>query len=141
MQATQLRPGKDHAVTVNEEVLRAHSALEGIFAKSLCSSSQSGMAPRVLCFRSGRNLLLRFRFGLRCFPADRRGLRRHFLAIEISDATPTFDSHPMLLTHDAFYRAEGVSAQREIALRPAESRLPVHASEVANRIALNTPVE
>jgi hypothetical protein len=26
MQATQLRPGKDHAVTVNEKILRAHSA-------------------------------------------------------------------------------------------------------------------
>jgi hypothetical protein len=34
-----------------------------------------------------------------------------------------------------------VSAQREIELRPAESRLLVHESEVANRIALNTPVE
>ena len=33
MQATKLRPGKDHAVTVNEEVLRAHSALERIFRK------------------------------------------------------------------------------------------------------------
>jgi hypothetical protein len=32
----------------------------------------------------------------------------------------------MLLTHDAFYRAEGVSAQREIERRPAENRLLVH---------------
>jgi hypothetical protein len=38
-------------------------------------------------------------------------------------ATPAFYSHPMLLTHDAFYRTEGVPAQREIKPRPAEIRL------------------
>lgn len=47
MQATQLRPGKNHAVTVNEEVLRAHSALERIFAKSLYSSSNLELRTRV----------------------------------------------------------------------------------------------
>lgn len=135
MKATQLRPSKDHAVTVNEEVLRAHSALEGFFAKSLWSGSNLE-CPADLCFRRGRNLLLRFGFGLRCFPPGRRGLRRHFLAIQISDATATFDSHPMLLTHDAFYRMEGASAQREIKLRPIENRL-----WCTNRIAMNTPVE
>src|SRR5207244_11645457 len=92
------------------------------FAKSLCSSSNLECHRR-LCFRRGRNLLLRFGFGSRCFPPDRRSLRRHFLAIEISGATPTFYSHPMLLTHDAFYRTEGVPAQRKIKLRPVEIRL------------------
>ena len=135
MQAAQLRPGKNHAVTVNEEVLRAHSALERIFRKVSLLQEQSGVSRR-LCFRRGRNLLLRFGFGLRCFPPDRRGLRRYFLAIQISDATPTFDSHPMLLTHDAFYRTEAVSAQRERKLRPAANR-----RWLANPIAMNAPIE
>ena len=34
MQAPQLRPGEDHTVAVNEEVLRAHPAWRRIFAKS-----------------------------------------------------------------------------------------------------------
>ena len=135
VQATQLRPGKDHAMTVDEEVLRAHSALERIFRKVTLTQAAIWSAPADLCFRRGCNLFLRFGFGLRCFPPDRRGLRRHFLAIQISDATPTFDSHPMLLTHDAFYRTEGVPAQREIELGPAENRL-----WSTNRIAKNTPV-
>lgn len=71
-------------------------------------------AGALLCFRRGRNLLLRLGFGLRCFPPNRRDFRRHFLAIQISDAAPAFNSHPMLLTHAAFYRAEDGSAQREI---------------------------
>ena len=99
MEATQLRPGKDHAMAVNEEVLRAHPAFERILRKVVLRQQQSGVVPAILCFRRGRNLLLRFGFGLRCFPPDRRGFRRHFLAIQISGATPTFDSHPMLLTH------------------------------------------
>ena len=127
MQTTKLRPGKDHTVTVNEEILSAHPSLKKIVANSF----QSGL----LFFWHRRNLLLRFCFGLCYLPQDRRGFRRYFLAIQISDATPTFDSHPMLLTHDAFYRAEGVSAQREIELGPAENRL-----WSTNRIAKNTPV-
>jgi hypothetical protein len=35
----------------------------------------------------------------------------------------------MLLTHDAFYRTEGVPAQREIELGPAENRLWSHKSD------------
>jgi hypothetical protein len=35
----------------------------------------------------------------------------------------------MLLTHDAFYRTEGVSTQREIELRPTENRLWSHESD------------
>ena len=128
MQATKLRPGKDHTVTVNEEILSAHSSLKKIVANSI----QSGL----LFFWRRRNLLLRFGFGLCYFPPDRRGFRRHFLAIQISDATPTFDSYPMLLTHDAFYRAEEVSAQCEIELRPAENWL-----WPSNRIAKSVPVE
>jgi hypothetical protein len=120
MQATQLRPGKNHAVTVNEKILRAHSALKKILREVTLLPRQSGVPPR-LCFRRGRSLFLRLGFGLRCFPPDRRGLRRHFLAIQISDAAPTFDSHPMLLAHDAFYRAEDVSAQREIEPARVES--------------------
>jgi hypothetical protein len=98
MQATQLRPGKDHAVTVNEEVLRAHFAFERVSAKSLWSSAGREPSAALGC-RRGRSLLLRFGFGLRRFPPDRRSLRRRFLSIQISAATPTFDSHPMLLTH------------------------------------------
>ena len=111
MQAAQLRPGKDHAVTVNEKIFCAHSAWKRIVAKSLLQLPSGVSAD--LRFRSGRDLLLRFGFGLRRLPPDRRGFYRRFLAIQISDATPTFDSHPMLLTHDAFYRTEAGSAQRE----------------------------
>lgn len=71
-------------------------------------------AGALLCFRRGRHLLLRLGLCLRCFPPNRRGFRRHFLAIQISDAASAFDFHPVLLTHDAFYRAEESSAQREI---------------------------
>jgi hypothetical protein len=42
MQATQLWPGKDHAVTVNEEVLRAHFALAKSFRKVALLQQQSG---------------------------------------------------------------------------------------------------
>ena len=81
-------------------------------------------------------MFLRFGFGLRRLSSDRRGLRGRFLAIQIGDATPTFDSYPMLLTHDAFYMAEGVSTQREIKLRFTET-WPLS----SNRIAKNAPIE
>jgi hypothetical protein len=42
----------------------------------------------------------------------------------------------MLLTHDAFYRTEGVPAQREIKPQPAQNQL-----WLANRIAMNAAVE
>ena len=106
MQTTKFRPGKDHAVTVDEEILRAHSTLKGL--------SQRLLPQLVLCFRRRRNLLFRFGLGLWYLPSDRRGLGRHFLAIQISDATSTFHSDPMLLTHEAFYRTERVSTQCEI---------------------------
>ena len=106
MQTTKFRPGKDHTVTVNEEILSAHSSLK----KMVANSFRSGL----LFFWRRRNLLLRFGFGLWYLPPDRRGFRRHFLAIQISDATSTFHSDPMLLTHEAFYRTERVSTQCEI---------------------------
>jgi hypothetical protein len=134
MQATQLRPGKDHTVTVNEEILRTHSALERIFRITPLRNNRE--RPRGLGFRQWRNLLLRFGLGLRRLPSDRRGLCRRFLAIQIGDATPTFDSYPMLLTHDAFYRAEGVSTQREIKLRLTETW-----PWFSNRIAKNASTE
>jgi hypothetical protein len=126
MQTTKLRPGKDHTVTVNEEILSAHSSPKKIVAKTL--------PEWLLFFRRRRNLLLRFGFGLCYLPSDRCGLRRHFLAIQISDAPPAFHSDPMLLTHEAFYRTKGVSTQREITRRP--NRKPVL---IQNRIAMNTP--
>lgn len=39
MQTTQLRPGKNHAMTIDDEVLRAHSVLESISAESMRSSN------------------------------------------------------------------------------------------------------
>ncbi len=42
MQAAQFRPGKNHAMAVNDEVLRAHFASKRISAKLLCSE-QSGV--------------------------------------------------------------------------------------------------
>jgi hypothetical protein len=140
MQVTKLRPGKDHTVTVNEEILSAHPSLKKIVANSF----QSGL----LFFWRRRNRLLRFGFGLCYLPPDRRGFRRHFLAIQISDATPTFHSDPMLLTHEAFYRTKGVSTQREIKQwaqmenqswstiglpRPAGSRTELRDAGVAQR--------
>ena len=85
--------------------------------------------PASLGFRRGRCLLLRLGFGLRWFPPDRRCLGRDFFAIQISDAAPTFDSHPMLLTHDAFYRAEDGSAQRESTRFGQKSRRGIVAIE------------
>lgn len=127
MQAPKLRPGKDHAVTVDEEVLGAHPALRKDFRE---------VTPRVLRFRGGGNLLLRFGFGLWCFPSDWRGLRRRLPAIQISDATPTFDSDPMLLAHEAFYRTEGVQAQREIEENP-----PGKGLQSTNQVARNASLE
>ncbi len=68
MQATQLRPGKDHAVTVNEEVLRTHSALKSVFAKFLLQQ-QSGAPSRI--YVSGVDATCLFGLAL-IFGASRR---------------------------------------------------------------------
>src|ERR1043166_9962343 len=70
-------------------------------------------ASLLLSFRWRRCLLLRLGLGLRWLPPDWRCFCRYSFAIQISDATPTFYPDPMLLTHDAFYRAEDAPAQRQ----------------------------
>ena len=102
--------------------------------RQVTSSSANLESPAALRFRRGRNLLFRFGLGLGCFPPDRRGLRRRLLAIQISEATTTFDSDPMLLTHEAFYRAGGVPVQREISRGLPKPAWPV------NPIAMSAPV-
>ncbi len=106
--------------------------------KTDCRKVRSSRYPssRGLSFRRGRSLLLRFGFGLGCFPPDRRGFRRRFLAIQISDATPTFDPDPMLLTHDAFYRTEGRAGATRNTPQPPENQLLL-----ANRIAMHASGE
>lgn len=78
-------------------------------------------------------MFLRFRFWLWCFPQNGDGFRFELSSIQISEATSTLGSHPMLLTHEAFYRTQGVWAQCEI-----EPALTEKLSLVHNRVARNT---